>query len=115
MTIAGNGMHEDVGTFVSYTLNVDGDDSYYIWLLGSGANGSSDSFYVQIDGGPLVEAVVPTGGWAWHEVSDELDIGSGAHTLRIVNREDGASVDKIALTADGDYEPRGLGDVAACR
>jgi hypothetical protein len=112
MTIPGDGMREDAGTYVSFDLNVTNGGTFQVWLLGRGDNGSTDSFYLQADNGSLVQANVPEGEWGWKEAGSSINLSDGQHTLKILNREDGSSVDKIVLVKSGDYEPSGLGDAA---
>ncbi len=112
MTIPGDGMREDGGTFVSFNLNVTNGGTFQVWLLGHGNDGSADSFYVQVDNGSLVQANVEQDGWGWKDADSSVNLSDGQHTLKIMNREDGSSVDKILLVKSDDYEPNGLGDAA---
>jgi hypothetical protein len=112
MKIPGTGMHQDPQTFLTFDLDVASGGTFSVWLLGTGRDSASDSFFVQIDGATPVRAVVTQGHWGWKKISSTLMIGNGAHSLTVKNREDGASVDKILLTRDNNYTPTGLGGAA---
>ena len=75
-------------------------------------NGSTDSFYMQLDDGSSSQATITQGAWNWKAAGSKLNLSSGTHTLKLKNREDGASVDKILLTKDKNYKPSALGDAA---
>ena len=110
MTIPGSGMRKDPATYLSFDLDVTNGGKFYVWLLGYGPDGSADSFSVQIDSGKTTVASLPRAGWGWKRTSGTFALASGAHSLLIKNREDGASVDQILLTSDARYTPAGLGN-----
>jgi hypothetical protein len=112
MRIPGSGMGKDKNTYLTFDLQVRDGGTFSVWLLGYGPDGSADSFFVQVDDGSAVEAILTRGSWNWKRVASTIKIGAGAHTLTIKNREDGASVDKILLIKDKGYTPAGLGDAA---
>lgn len=112
MNIPGKGTTEDPNTFLAYNINVSNGGKFYVWLLGYGPDGSSDSFFAQVDASSLVQATLTQGKWGWKRVGSTLSITSGGHQLLIKNREDGASVDKIVLTKDSNYVPSDLGGSA---
>jgi hypothetical protein len=112
MAIPGSGMQKDAGTFLSFDLSVTGGTTFYVWLLGYGSDGSTDSFFVQADGGTLTAAVITQGSWKWKRVSGVLALADGQHTLKISDREDGARIDKLLLTQNKSYVPTGQGGAA---
>jgi hypothetical protein len=112
MKIPGTGMHQDPETFLTFDLDVTNGGTFYVWLLGNGRDGASNSFFVQIDDAAPVQATVAKGKWSWKKVSSTLMIEDGTHSFKVKNREDGASVDKILLTRDKSYIPTGLGGAA---
>jgi len=92
---------------VNYKLKVETSGTYKIWLRSYGANDTSDSFYVQTDGGSKEAKAFIAGDWRWVKVSRYLS--AGEHTLTISLREDGAKLDKILITSDSSFTPYGLG------
>jgi hypothetical protein len=112
MGIPGAGKRSDKSTYLSFDLQVANGGTFYVWLLGYGPSDNADSFFVQADGGTLVQANLTRNGWRWKQAGGTLKLGSGAHTFRILNREDGSNVDKILLTRDKNLEPAGLGATA---
>jgi len=112
MVIPGAGMRKDTNTYLTFDLQVRNGGTFYIWLLSYGPDDSADSFYVQVDDSSLVQANLARGTWGWKRANGTLKIGDGAHTLKVKNREDGASVDKILLIRDTEYTPSGLGDAS---
>jgi len=112
MQIPGSGMRKDPNTFLSFDLNVSNGGSFYMWVLGFGRNGSSDSFFVQVDNGSLVTAVLTQGHWGWKKIGSKITLGNGLHSLSVKDREDGSSVDKIVLTRDSSFVPSGFGGAA---
>lgn len=117
MQIPGSGMHKDPATLLRFDLNITNGGSFYVWVLGFGRDGSSDSFFLQVDNGSLVTATLVQGKWGWKRAGNKLTLGSGPHSLSVKDREDGASIDKIVLTRDGNFVPSGLGAdaLAPCR
>ena len=88
---------------------------FYVWLLGYGPNDSADSFFIQADSGSNKEAHLTRGKWGWKRVDGAIKLSSGAHTLKIKNREDGSSVDQMLLTKDKEFTPMGFGEAVVCR
>lgn len=108
MSIPGSGMQNDAKTYLAFDLNVSSAGKFYVWLLGYGPDRSSDSFYIQADNGSKQQIALAKR-WSWKRSSSTLTLSQGAHSLKIVNREDGASVDMILLTTDAHYTPAGPG------
>jgi hypothetical protein len=75
-------------------------------------SGDDDSFWVKLDDGPFAAANgLATGGWDWVTLGSH-PLTAGPHTLAIAYREDGAKLDKIAISNDR-YAPEDLGPAAA--
>ena len=108
MQIPGSGMRQDPNSYLSFDLDVSNGGSFLVWLLGTGRDGSSDSFFIQADGGALVTGVLVQKSWGWKKIGGTIVLENGHHILMIKNREDGASVDKILLTKDSRFVPTGL-------
>jgi uncharacterized repeat protein (TIGR01451 family) len=124
---AGSYMHvpNGVGNFTTagtsphhllYTLNVSNGGTFNIWLLASGPDTSSDSFWVNVDGGTDVSVNNIPAAWTWMKSPTTVSLTNGTHVLRIKAREDAARVDKVLLTKQT-TTPTGLGNTAtpACR
>jgi hypothetical protein len=97
--------------YIKYEIDVTNGGTFYVHLLGYGLDGSSDSFNVAIDtGNNQVVDIASTNTWVWKRNSG-ISIPNGTHTLWIKVREDGARVDKIALTKSS-TAPSGQGGAA---
>ncbi len=112
MMVPGSGMRKDPNTAITFNLNVQNGGTFYVWLLGYGRDGSTDSFFVKVDDRGAFDAVLVQGKWGWKKASESVKLSDGPHTLRITNREDGAHVDKILLTKDKKFTPSDLGPAA---
>jgi hypothetical protein len=111
-------MHKDSNTYLTFNIDITRGGTFYVWLLGYGPDDSADSFFVRFDGGGLVRATLTRKTWGWKRAGTTITLGDGAHILKLMDREDGASADKILLTRDKDYVPTGLGDaglIPQCR
>lgn len=96
--------------YLTYELDVTNGGSLALWLLSTGPNGSSDSFWVTVDGGSDVQLVTgANGAWEWKKLSGTLTLPNGRHTLTLKAREDGARADKLFLTK-GSTTPSGVAD-----
>jgi hypothetical protein len=104
-----NGSGDVSASYLAYELEVSGSATVYVHLLSTGPDGSSDSFWVQLDGGTLNQATTgSSGAWAWKRPSATFALTPGKHTLYVRVREDGARVDKIWLSTSS-TAPTGLG------
>ena len=88
-----------------FDLNVTNGGDFNVWILGSGVDTSSDSFWVSVDGGTDVSVNGIPAAWTWMRAPVLFPMTTGTHTLRIKNREDGAKIDKILLTRSGTASP----------
>jgi hypothetical protein len=63
-------------------------------------NASDDSFYYKLDGGAWLTQNNASGtGWQIYRPATFNNLAAGAHTLRLLRREDGARLDRVMLTA----------------
>ena len=80
-----------------------------MWAYIAGPDGSSDSFWVSVDGGNVFSIkwfMTTTASFAWDRVMDNntgtdpwvFNFTQGHHTLTFRTREDGASIDAIEIT-----------------
>jgi hypothetical protein len=107
-----NGSGDSDTNYLKYDLEVTNGGSFYIYLLSQGPDGSSDSFNVAVDSGSNYQVTTGSAGsWAWKKPSSSISLSTGTHTLYIKVREDGAMVDKIALSKTSST-PSGLGGTA---
>ncbi|ACT04144.1 fibronectin type III domain-containing protein [Paenibacillus sp. JDR-2] len=108
-----NGSGDSNANYIAYTINVTNGGSFYVHLLSSGVDSSSDSFTVALDSASGSQLTTTSNGtWAWKKPSSSISIANGTHTLYIKVREDGAKVDKIYLSKSS-TSPTGLGGTAA--
>jgi hypothetical protein len=109
-----NGSGTDAqASYLSYDLDITNGGTFYLWLLSTGPDSGSDSFWVSLDAG--VNTQVSTGAngaWEWKKMSGSLSIPSGQHTLFVRVREDGARVDQIYLSKSS-AAPSGVGPAIA--
>ena len=83
-------------------------------------SGSSDSFFVSVDGQPAMTWHVLQGGdtWVWDVLtdrlfSDERDSSNpnvyhfdvGPHSIEFIQRESGVKLDRLVLSKDLDFTP----------
>ncbi|GMK47426.1 hypothetical protein PghCCS26_45560 [Paenibacillus glycanilyticus] len=108
-----NGSGDSNMNYIAYTINVTNGGSFYVHVLSSGVDTSSDSFTVAIDSTSGSQLTTTSNGtWAWKKPSSSISIANGTHTLYIKVREDGAKADKIYLSKSS-TAPTGLGGTAA--
>ncbi len=97
---------------ISFSFDVAESGDYSLWARVIMPSPTDDSYWVQIDGGAwyLWNNVGPFTNWTWEEVQS-YTLSAGTHTLAIAYREDGAQLDKLYITNQGDT-PTGLGGSA---
>jgi len=107
---------------LAFTIPADG--TYYIWGRTIATETSDDSFRVAVDGGNRIDS--ETAGcafgtaWQWAAIRDSASVGcppngslhayslaAGAHTLVLTSREGQSQVDKLVITSDPAFQPRG--------
>jgi hypothetical protein len=107
--------------FVDYEVHFVRTGKHYIWVRGwgidDGAKGHVDLDHRELDNGKEME--FDEDRWNWAHESDEDDYAyfeietPGVHTISLCMHEDGLTVDKIVLTTNPDYRPRGTGPAAS--
>ncbi|MCA9263865.1 MAG: hypothetical protein KDA60_08435 [Planctomycetales bacterium] len=71
---------------------------YYVFARVNCPSADDDSFWVQVDDRDFVAANgLRTNGWDWAQLTN-AELSSGAHTLTLAYREDGAAIDKLGVT-----------------
>ncbi|UKS27434.1 carbohydrate-binding protein [Paenibacillus sp. HWE-109] len=103
-----NGSGDSDTNYLRYDLEVTNGGSFYIYLLSQSPDSSSDSFNIAVDSGSNKQVTTGGSSWAWKKPSSTISLATGTHTLYIKVREDGARVDKIALSKTSST-PSGLG------
>jgi chitodextrinase len=107
-----NGSDDSDTNYLKYDLEVTNGGSFYIYLLSQGPDGSSDSFNVAVDSGNNYQVTTGSAGiWAWKSRAAQSHFQLVHIHLYIKVREDGAMVDKIALSKTSST-PSGLGGTA---
>jgi len=97
------------------TISVQSAGTYYIWSRMLATDASSDSFWIQIDGGAGInvgDGGVPFGSWTWvsHQNGNtssrvSVSLTQGSHTLTILGREAGTKLDAVVLSPDPNFNP----------
>ena len=120
----GIGFHAHDGE-ANYTISINSLDNYVIWGRKIVATDNDNSFFIQIEDGTRYLWTLPlSDNWQWDAVNHwgsggefdpEIDpviftLSAGEHTLRILQREDGAKLDKLLITNDMSYVPPDIED-----
>jgi hypothetical protein len=99
---ASNGKYiqADSAGSVTYALNVATSGTYRVagWI--KAASGSSDSFYISLDGKSAATWTLkqPTSAWTYDlDDGHTFSLAAGMHTLTLKYREAGAKIDKLTL------------------
>jgi hypothetical protein len=99
--------------FAAYTFQVTSAGNYVVWGRVLAPNGTSDSFYVAMDGGAesIWDTAISTK-WVWKKVSHRggadpavYNLATGKHTLTIKQREDGTKIDCVVITMNSSSAP----------
>lgn len=94
---------------IPFTLGAAGVFNLYARL--SCPTYDDDSFFVKVDDGEYItQNGLVTTGWEWRNLNT-FDLSAGEHTLTIAFREDGARLDKVAIS-DYATAPTGVGENA---
>ncbi len=103
-----------------YSVNIKEPGDYVIWGRVIAPEGDQNSFFVDADGsGDNLWELGLTSTWEWQEVNNRdvadpaiFTLSKGAHTITIKQREANSRIDKIFLTNDFNYTPKGEGEEA---
>jgi beta-lactamase regulating signal transducer with metallopeptidase domain len=103
----------------AYSFAVSEPGTYRLWGRVLAPSSGSNSFWLRMDDGPWIRWNDIRGGhgWQWDQVHDsdaqnapvQFDLSSGEHRLTLAHREPHAALDRLLLTADATYRPRGPG------
>lgn len=103
---------------LTFTVDFSTTGTYYVWIRGIGLSANDDSCHVGLDGVAVPSADRITGftsGLSWSRSTMDgpfatLQVSqAGLHDVNLWMREDGLSVDKIALTTNPGFWPVGNG------
>ncbi|MBB5078558.1 glycosyl hydrolase family 28 protein [Nonomuraea endophytica] len=81
--------------------------SFKVWARVIAPTTSDDSFWVRADGGSWTNwNTVPLGAsWHWAQLPVTYDLSAGTHTVTFAYREDGARLDRVAISSDPSFTP----------
>lgn len=96
---------------IALPFTIETAGSYNFFARINCSNADNDSYWVKIDNGSFVMVNnLVTSGWQWKQLTS-ANLATGSHTLTIAYREDGAHLDKIAITTSTTV-PTGTGSAA---
>lgn len=96
---------------ISLPVVVDSVGDYTIYARVNCPSPNDDSFWLKINDGEFeMKNGLATSGWQWHSLGT-YSLDKGENLLTIGYREDGAKMDKIALS-NSPYGPEGVGEEA---
>jgi poly(beta-D-mannuronate) lyase len=85
---------------LNYRIELTTSATLYVHLLSSGIDTSSDSFNVSVNGSAYqTVATTSDGSWMWKRHATPFSLVPGLNTISIHFREDGARVDRLALSS----------------
>jgi fibronectin type 3 domain-containing protein len=114
----GSGSHTtvpDEGKVLWYDVNVGATGNFFIWALANGPDAASDTMWISVDGNADQQLTLPTpvNTWGWVKLNTTaINIPAGLHTIKVKVREDGALIDKLAISTNAGFTPTGLGGTA---
>jgi len=104
----------------TFSFTVPDAGLYRLWGRVIAPSGSSNSFWLRVDEGPWIRwnGLREGDRWHWDRVHDSdddetpvrFDLSEGTHQLTVAYREDDTKLDRLLLTADATYRPRGPGE-----
>lgn len=104
----------------SYSFNVDRAGTYRLWGRVIAPSSGSNSLWVRMDGGSWIRwnDIRESQRWQWDEVHDadddnapvSFELSDGQHQVTIAYREGGVKLDRLLLTSEATYRPRGTGE-----
>lgn len=85
-------------------FNVDIAATYHVYLRVIAASGTDDSFWILMDGEPILfNGIEVSSDWIWVETPALYELSEGEHTLEIVRRESNTRLDQILITTSGNF------------
>lgn len=98
----------DSSGLISIPFTVSKDTTYILYARLNCPSADDDSYWIKLDNGPYTSFNgLVTSGWAWLRLTSFF-LKKGQHKLTLGYREDGAKLDKIAVSSYGTI-PAGLG------
>lgn len=95
------------GPQADYLLTFLNSSTYYVYVRGLGADGSSDSAHMAYNSGATrlsadsgLAASFSTSAWDWQAGTSSFSASPGARTVNLYMREDGAMIDRIVVSTD---------------
>jgi hypothetical protein len=109
--VVSTGISHSVLGFASYPVNLAQSGKYQFWGRCFWPAGCSNSFLVQVDNSKkfLLGNNLPLKTWHWVK-GPNWQLNNGKHNIFLWNEEQDSRLDRILLTLDKSYIPRGLGD-----
>jgi len=103
------------------SVNVTTAGTYSVWSRILAPSTSSNSFYLQVDGGCAINvgnsSAIPAGAWTWVNYQDgntatktTMNLTAGTHQVVLTGRQANVGVDRILLLSDPSCVPTGTGD-----
>ncbi|MGJ8677577.1 MAG: chondroitinase-B domain-containing protein [Akkermansiaceae bacterium] len=108
LTNSGSSTTAGAGTYVTYSLNIATAGSYYVYVLGSGSDSSSDSIFAGTVADASNAAQINITANTWKQSGSTVDLAEGMNTLYLWMREPGCIIDKILIQTSSS-SPSGLG------
>lgn len=110
---------------LEYRVDFARTGTHYLWVRASAASDADNSVHAGLDGVPLpglaAIAWTPKNSWVWANKRMDGKAASftvstaGAHVLNLWIREDGAVVDRLVITSDPKWAPKGAGPAESPR
>ena len=107
---------------LNFTINFTRTGTHYLWLRGYGNNSNDDDVWAGLTGATAVYVgpFTPEDNWLWINRTDTnqrvtINVPStGNRTVSVWMRNDGFRVDKILVTSNASYVPKGHGPEGQC-
>ncbi|MEV2271277.1 glycosyl hydrolase family 28 protein [Nonomuraea africana] len=89
------------------TFAVPDPGAFKVWARVIAATSGDDSFWVRSDGGTWTNwNGIPLGtSWHWAQLPVTYELSAGTHTVTFAYREDGARLDRVAISSDPAFTP----------
>ncbi|MEQ8819157.1 MAG: O-antigen ligase family protein [Sumerlaeia bacterium] len=109
----GAGWREEGGGSASWVVDVPAAGEYSLWARTWWEDACGNAFFLKVNDGPQLILGNDADFRRWHWVGIErLRLSAGENTLLLSNREDGVHLDKLLITNDPTFVPKGAWDVA---
>jgi hypothetical protein len=113
---SGTGWRGEAGGNAIYTFDLPVKGIYNLWARTRWSDGCGNAFFASINKQKRLllgnDSVFHE--WHWIKLSN-LKMNRGINHLEIANREDGVELDKLLLTNDSSFQPRGKWEVVFSR